>query len=188
LRRCVWAKSDPLLLEYHDNECGVPLHDDSKLFEFLILEGAQAGLSWLTILKKRRNYQEAFRKFDAKKVASFTKRDLNRLLANTGIVRNRLKILATINNARKLLDIRGEFGSFDSYIWQFTEGKPIQHKYRSLTQIPAKTIESDRMSEALQEHGFRFVGSIICYSFMQAVGMVNDHATSCFRHREVQGR
>lgn len=177
-----------MLLEYHDKEWGVPLHDDSKLFEFLILEGAQAGLSWLTILKKRRNYQKAFRKFDAKKVAGFTERDLNRVLANPGIVRNRLKILATRNNARKVLDIRDEFGSFDGYIWQFTEGKPIQHKYRSLEQMPAKTIESDRMSKALQEHGFRFVGSVICYSFMQAVGMVNDHIVSCFRHKEVQGR
>lgn len=186
MRRCAWANNDPLLLEYHDEEWGVPMHDDVKLFEFLVLEGAQAGLSWLTVLKKRRNYQEAFDSFNPEQVARYTGTDLNRLLANAGIIRNRLKIIATITNARRFLEIREEFGSFDRYIWQFSGGKPIQHRFRSLAAIPARTSESDRMSSALRKRGFRFVGSVICYSFMQAVGMVNDHLTTCFRYRVVQ--
>jgi DNA-3-methyladenine glycosylase I len=186
MKRCAWADSDPLLLEYHDKEWGLPTHDDAKLFEFLILEGAQAGLSWLTILKKRGNYREAFSAFDPEQVARYTRRDLNRLLADAGIIRNRLKIKATITNARRFLEIREEFGSFDNYIWQFSGGQPIQHRFRSTAAIPAKTSESDRMSHTLRKRGFRFVGSVICYSFMQAVGMVNDHITACFRYKQVQ--
>jgi DNA-3-methyladenine glycosylase I len=186
MKRCAWANSDPLLLKYHDEEWGVPLHDDVKLFEFLVLEGAQAGLSWLTILKKRHNYQNAFDSFDPEKVAGYGSRDVNRLLADAGIVRNRLKIRSAITNARRFLEVKDEFGSFDRYIWQFTESKPIQHRFRSLSAVPARTRESGQISSALRKRGFRFVGSVICYSFMQAVGMVNDHLTTCFRYKEVR--
>ena len=186
MKRCAWADIDPLLLEYHDTEWGLPTHNDVKLFELLILEGAQAGLSWRTILKKRRNYREAFDSFDPEQVARYTRRDLNHLLANAGIIRNRLKIKAAVVNARRFLEIKDEFGSFDRYIWQFSGGQPIQHRFRSLSAIPAKTSESDRMSQALRKRGFKFVGSVICYSFMQAVGMMNDHITSCFRYKQIQ--
>jgi len=173
------------MLEYHDREWGVPLHDDRALFEFLVLEGAQAGLSWETILKKRDNYRRAFHDFDPARIAAYSDEDVQRLLADPGIVRNRLKVAATIVNAQKLLQVREEFGSFDSYIWRFVDGGPITNRFTSLSEIPAKTAQSDAMSKELQRRGFKFVGSTICYAFMQAVGMVNDHTVDCFRHGEV---
>jgi DNA-3-methyladenine glycosylase I len=183
--RCGWAENDPLLKEYHDKEWGVPVHEDQKLFEFLILEGAQAGLNWLIILKKRHAFRTAFEGFDPKRVARFSSADMKRLLANRDIIRNRLKIRAAVTNARRLISIHEEFGSFNDYIWQFVGGKPIRHKFRFMSSIPAKSRESDRMSKDLQRQGFKFVGSTICYAFMQATGMVNDHVTSCFRYHEV---
>jgi DNA-3-methyladenine glycosylase I len=185
MRRCGWAENDPLLLDYHDKEWGLPLHNDVKLFEFLTLEGAQAGLSWLTILKKREAYRLAFDGFNPKKIAEYSNRDVKRLLVNPGIIRNRLKIAATVTNARNFLQVQKEFGSFDRYLWQFVGGEPIKHHFRSLSSVRAKTRESDILSEDLQKRGFRFVGSTICYSFMQAVGMVNDHTTRCFRYNQV---
>lgn len=185
MKRCAWATGDQLLIEYHDKEWGVQVHDDRKLFEFLVLEGSQAGLSWITVLKKRTNYQRAFDSFDPAKIARYPEKDVNRLLADPGIIRNRLKIMAAITNAQKFLDVQNEFGSFDTYIWRFTDGEPIKHRFRSLSQIPAKTRESDAMSEGLQRSGFKFVGSTICYAFMQAVGMVNDHTTNCFRYSQL---
>ena len=173
------------MLDYHDREWGVPLHDDRALFEFLMLEGAQAGLSWETILKKRENYRRAFDDFDPARIARYDEGDAERLLADPGIVRNRLKVQAAIVNAQKLLDVQEEFGSFDSYIWQFVGGKPIKNAFRSLSEIPAKTAQSDAMSKDLLRRGFKFVGSTICYAFMQAVGMVNDHIIDCFRYNEV---
>jgi DNA-3-methyladenine glycosylase I len=173
------------MLEYHDKEWGVPLHDDNALFEFLVLEGAQAGLSWETILNKRENYRKAFNNFDPMKIARYVNRDVQRLLGDAGIVRNRLKIEATIANAKQLLTVSKEFGSFDEYIWRFAGGAPIKHRFSSLSQIPATTKESDAMSKELRERGFRFVGPTICYAFMQAVGMVNDHTTNCFRYDKV---
>lgn len=178
-KRCHWATS-PLMIEYHDREWGVPVHDDRTLFEFLILEGAQAGLSWETILKKRENYREAFDRFDAKKIASYDRRKFRELMANPGIVRNRLKIDATISNAKAFLALQKEFGSFDSYIWRFVGGKPKKNSWRS---VPASTPESDAMSKDLRRRGFRFVGSTICYAFMQAVGMVDDHLPGCYRRK-----
>lgn len=184
-RRCEWCGDDPLYVAYHDEEWGVPVHDDRRLFEMLILEGAQAGLSWSTILKKRENYRKAFNRFDAQKIAKYDKAKIAKLLADPGIVRNRLKIAATVQNARAFLEVQKEFGSFDRYIWQFVGGKPKQNRWKSLKEIPAKTVESDAMSKDLKKRGFSFVGSTICYAFMQAVGMVNDHITTCFRHRKV---
>jgi DNA-3-methyladenine glycosylase I len=184
LQRCRWAKSD-LMLRYHDREWGVPQHDDDLLFEFLILEGAQAGLSWETILNKRENYRRAFGGFIPKKVARYTARDVKRLLADPGIVRNRLKIASTISNAQAFLKVQEEFGSFDSYIWQFVGGKPKQNRWSASTGLPAFTTESDAMSKDLHKRGFNFIGSTICYAFMQATGMVNDHATDCFRYKQV---
>jgi DNA-3-methyladenine glycosylase I len=183
--RCGWigAKSTPLDMEYHDKEWGVPVHDDTKLFEFLILEGAQAGLSWQTILNKRENYRKALHGFDAKKIARYGEKDIERLLKNEGIVRNRLKILATITNARMFLEIQKEFGSFDKYIWGFVGGKPIKNAFKSLKEIPARTKESDAMSKDLKKRGFKFVGSTICYAYMQAVGLTNDHTKDCFRYK-----
>jgi len=174
-----------LLGEYHDKEWGAPVRDDRKLFEFLVLESAQAGLSWLTILKKRENFRLAYDGFDPTKIAKYSCGDIKRLLADPGIIRNRLKIAATITNARKFLDAQKEFGSFNRYVWQFVGGKPIKHRFRSLSAIPAKTKESDMMSKDLQGRGFKFAGSTICYAFMQAVGMVNDHTTNCFRYNQV---
>ena len=168
---------------YHDTEWGVPVHDDRVLFEFLILEGAQAGLSWSTILNKRENYRKAFSRFDAKRIARYSEENVARLMANPGIVRNRLKILATIQNAKAFLAIQKEFGSFDSWIWQFVGGKPIQNRVASMKDLQARSRESDAMSKALLKRGFKFVGSTICYAFMQAVGMVNDHEVKCFRHK-----
>jgi DNA-3-methyladenine glycosylase I len=184
-QRCEWCGDDPLYVAYHDDEWGVPAHDDRHLFEMLILEGAQAGLSWSTILKKRENYRKAFDNFDVKKIAKYEKAKVAKLLADSGIVRNRLKIAATIQNARAFLDVQKEFGSFDRYIWQFVDGKPKKNKWKSLKQIPPKTAESDAMSKDLKKRGFSFVGSTICYAFMQAVGMVNDHVVTCFRYREI---
>ena len=184
--RCPWSTSDALSLAYHDTEWGVPQHDDRRLFELLILEGAQAGLSWLTILKKRENYRRAFDRFDAAKIARYTAARVGALLRDEGIVRNRLKIQATVGNARAFLLARREFGSFDAYVWQFVGGRPRQNPWADLRQVPARTPESDAMSRGLRARGFSFVGSTICYAFMQATGMVNDHLVSCFRHRELQ--
>jgi len=186
--RCPWAGTDPLYVAYHDNSWGVPEHDDRMLFEMLILEGAQAGLSWLTILKKRENYRKAFDRFEAKRIAAYDGRKVKRLLADPGIVRNRLKIAATVQNAKALLEVQKEFGSFEAYIWQFTGGKTIINAWTSLQQVPAKTTESDAMSKDLTKRGFKFVGSTICYAFMQATGMVNDHLVDCFRYHEVVKR
>lgn len=184
--RCSWCGDDPLYVAYHDNEWGVPQHDDRVLFEFLILEGAQAGLSWLTILRKRENYRRAFDGFDAEKVARYGPDDVARLLADPGIVRNRLKIAAAIGNAKAFLDVQREFGSFDAYQWRFVGGKPIRNTWRSLAEIPASTPLSDALSKDLKRRGFKFVGSTICYSHMQAVGLVNDHLVSCPRHAKVR--
>jgi DNA-3-methyladenine glycosylase I len=182
LVRCPWAKGD-LYLQYHDTEWGVPVHDDRRLFEFLILEGAQAGLSWETILKKRAHYRKAFDQFDPAKVAAYGKKKQAALLADPGIVRNRLKIAAAVRNAKMFLAVQEEFDSFDKYIWRFVGGQPIQNAWRSMQEIPAKTKESDAMSKDLRRRGFQFVGSTICYALMQAVGMVNDHLVSCHRYR-----
>ena len=182
--RCHWAPpNDPLYTAYHDKEWGVPLHDDRALFEFLILEGAQAGLSWSTILHKRDNYRRAFHRFDPKKVARYTSKDVARLLKDAGIVRNRLKIESAIGNAQAYLAVQKEFGSFDKYIWSFVGGKPKQNRWKTSRQVPASTPESDAMSKDLKQRGFRFVGSTICYALMQATGMVNDHRVDCFRHK-----
>ncbi len=183
--RCAWCASHPLYLEYHDQEWGVPEHDDAKLFEKILLDGAQAGLSWLTILKKRDGYRRAFDAFDAAKIARYTDRDVARLLDDPGIVRNRLKIQAAIANARAYLKLRDDLGSFDQYLWRFVGGHPKRNRWRAMGELPASTPESDAMSRDLRQRGFKFVGSTICYAFMQAVGMVNDHVVDCFRHREV---
>jgi DNA-3-methyladenine glycosylase I len=180
--RCPWSTSDPLYLRYHDREWGVPVHDDRKLFEMLLLEGAQAGLSWITILKKRENYRKAFDGFSAEAVARYNRRKVKQLLSDEGIVRNRLKIEGTIKNARAFIEVQREFGSFDRYIWRFVDGRPILNRWKSLKDIPARTPLSDAMSKDLKKRGFAFVGSTICYAFMQAVGMVNDHTTGCFLH------
>jgi len=182
--RCPWAKGE-LYITYHDTEWGVPLHDDRALFELLILEGAQAGLSWSTILNKRENYRKAFDGFNARKIARYDQRKVDRLLDDSGIVRNKLKIAASIQNAQAFLAIQKEFGSFDAYIWHFVGGQPIQNSFSSMQEVPARTAVSDAMSKDLQARGFRFVGSTICYAFMQATGMVNDHVTDCFRHSEL---
>ncbi len=180
-KRCSWCGDDPLYVAYHDTEWGVPIHDDRKLFEFIILEGAQAGLSWLTVLRKRENYRKAFDQFDAKKIAKYDAKKVRELLNNPGIIRNRLKISATIDNAKAFLKIQKEFGSFDKYLWRFVAHKPKPNKIKTLKDIPAKTAESDAMSIDLKKRGFRFVGSTICYAHMQATGMVNDHFVDCFR-------
>ncbi|MEX2141793.1 MAG: DNA-3-methyladenine glycosylase I [Pirellulales bacterium] len=185
LHRCPWAQGE-LYLAYHDQEWGVPLHDDRVLFEFLILEAAQAGLSWITILKKRDNYRAAFDGFDPAIVARYGQKKREQLMADPGIVRNRLKIDSAIDNAKSFLAVQKEFGSFDQYVWQFVGGRPRQNRWDSMGAVPAKTPESDSMSKDLRQRGFRFVGSTICYAFMQAVGMVNDHLVDCFRHRELE--
>lgn len=186
--RCAWATSDPLYIRYHDDEWGVPLHDDRKLFEFLILDGAQAGLSWLTILKKRDNYRRAFAQFDPRKIAAFGKPDVARLLNDAGIVRNRLKIAAAVSNAQAFLSTKEEYGSFDRFLWSFVHGSTIQNRWQTIRDVPAETPESQAMSRALKQRGFRFVGPTICYAFMQAAGMVNDHVATCFRHAELNPR
>jgi len=185
LKRCAWVNTDPLMMSYHDTEWGVPAHDDRKLFEYLILDAMQAGLSWAIILKKRENFRKALHGFDPSKIARYTNRDLRRLLADPGIIRNRLKLEATIANARRFLDTQDALGSFSEYIWRFVDGTTITHRYRFTSQIPARTKESDAMSKDLRARGFRFVGSTICYAFMQAAGLVNDHLVDCFRYRAV---
>ena len=184
-RTCAWVGEDPLMRRYHDEEWCVPVHDDRRLFEFLTLEGAQAGLSWSTILRKRENYREAFAGFDPARVARFDARRRARLMTNPGIVRNRLKIESTVSNARAFLDVQKDFGSFDDYVWQFFDVKPIKARRKGLRELPASTPVSDALSADLRKRGFRFVGSTIMYAFMQAVGMVNDHETSCYRHKEI---
>jgi len=185
MKRCDWVSSNPLDIEYHDKEWGVPVHDDRLLFEMLILEGAQAGLSWTTILKKRAGYIKEFDNFDAKKIAKYSEKKLEKLLQNPEIVRNKLKINATVENAKCFLAIQKTYGSFDAYIWSFVGGQPINNSWKKLSDVPASTAESDTMSKDLKKKGFKFVGSTICYAYMQAVGMVNDHMTSCFRYSEV---
>lgn len=184
VKRCAWPGSDELMIEYHDTEWGVPVTDDRKHFEYLVLDCFQAGLSWRTILHKRENFRKAFAKFDYKKVAKFGDEDFERLMNDAGIVRNRLKILASIQNAKMLIEVQKEFGSFNEYIWQFTKGKQLNSKIETMKSIPAKTEVSDAMSKDLQKRGFKFVGSTICYAYMQAAGMVNDHEVSCHRHKE----
>ena len=183
--RCAWAR-DALSIQYHDREWGVPLHDDRALFEFLILEGAQAGLSWSTILSKRPAYRAAFDRFDPRKVARYGKEKIAALLANPGIVRNRLKVRAAVRNAQAFLAVQKEFGSFDAYVWQFVGGRPLQSRWRRIEEVPARTAHSDALSKDLAKRGFSFVGSTICYAFMQATGMVNDHAMGCFRRKELK--
>jgi DNA-3-methyladenine glycosylase I len=182
--RCSWCGDDPLYIKYHDEEWGIPVHDDQKLFEMLILEGAQAGLSWITVLKKRENYRKAFDNFEAIKISKYSDKKIKKILENTGIIRNRLKINSTVGNAKAFLNIQKEFGSFDNYIWQFVDYKPIINKFNSMKDLPTKTEISDIMSKDLKKRGFKFVGSTICYAFMQATGMVNDHTTDCFRYKE----
>jgi len=182
---CSWPKGDTLLLKYHDTEWGVPLHNDKKLFEFLILEGFQAGLSWLTILKKRENFRKAFDKFDFNKVATYGQRKINSLLKDSGIIRNKLKVESAVTNAKAFIEVRKEFGSFNTYIWKFTDNQPIHNRFESLKEIPARTELSDVISKDLKKRGFKFVGSTIVYAHMQATGMVNDHITSCFRYKEI---
>jgi DNA-3-methyladenine glycosylase I len=183
-KSCGWPGDDKLMIEYHDTEWGTPVHDDRKLFEFLMLDVAQAGLSWRTVLNKRQNYRKAFDNFDPAKIARYNKRKIAALLNNPGIIRNRLKIEAVISNARAVLEIQKEFGSFDAYIWQFVDGSTIRNQWKSLKEIPATSPESDAMRKALKKRGFKFVGSTICYAFMQSVGMVNDHLIHCFRYTQ----
>jgi DNA-3-methyladenine glycosylase I len=184
-KRCVWTGTDPLMIAYHDTEWGVPLRDDGKLFEFLVLEGMQAGLSWSTVLRKRENFRAAFCGFDPAMVATFGSRDMDRLLSDAGIIRNRQKIEAAISNARSFLAVQKQFGSFSQYIWRFTGGKPIRHHFKHDSEIPATSPESDQISKDLKQRGFKFVGSTIVYAHMQATGMVNDHLVGCFRYRQV---
>ena len=184
-KRCGWCGKDPIYLAYHDDEWGVPVHEDQRLFEFLVLEGAQAGLSWLTILKKRENYRKAFEGFECERIARYSQGDVDRLILDSGIVRNRLKIESAIRNAQGILDIQAEHGSFAAFIWRYVEGRPIQNAWRCLAEVPARTKQSDQLSKDLKKRGFNFVGSTICYAFMQAVGMVNDHTIDCFRYREI---
>ena len=183
--RCKWAGTDPIYIAYHDTEWGVPLHEDRKLFEFLVLDGAQAGLSWITILKKRQNYRQAFDHFDPQKIARYDSRKVDQLLSNPGIIRNKLKIEAAVLNARAFLSIQNEFGSFDAYIWQFVGGRTLKNRWKTLSEVPAYSDESKAMSNDLKKRGFKFVGPTICYAFMQAAGMVNDHIMDCFRYNEV---
>jgi DNA-3-methyladenine glycosylase I len=183
-KRCEWGNQSVLYQQYHDEEWGVPLHDDTRLFKFLILEGAQAGLSWETILKKREGYREAFDQFDAEKIAKYSDDKIESLLQNPNIIRNRLKVKSAVLNAQLFLEVQKEYGSFDTYIWQFIGGKTIQNRFKKISQLPANTLESDAMSRSLKKRGFKFIGTTICYAFMQATGMVNDHVVSCFRYKE----
>ncbi|MHC4259251.1 MAG: DNA-3-methyladenine glycosylase I [Planctomycetota bacterium] len=184
-KRCGWPGDSALMQAYHDTEWGVPLHDDRKLFEFIVLDGAQAGLSWLTVLKKRENYRKAFDGFDPVKTARYSEKKIERLLQDPGIIRNRLKVKSAVQNAKAFLKVQKEFGSFDAYIWQFVNHKPIQNRFKKLSDLPAKTAESDAMSKDMKKRGFNFVGSTICYAFMQAAGMVNDHCVHCFRYKPI---
>jgi len=185
MERCAWCGNDPLYMEYHDTEWGVPVREDRKLFEFFVLDAFQAGLSWITILRKRENFRAAFDYFDAEKIAQYDDAKIEELMANTGIIRNRMKIVATIENAKQFLIIQAELGSFSDYLWSFVGGTPIVNHWQSLAEVPAHTAESDKMSKALKKRGFKFVGSTICYAFMQAAGLVNDHITSCHRYHAV---
>ena len=185
IKRCEWCGNDPLYMAYHDEEWGLPVHDDRKLFEFMVLESAQAGLSWITILRKRENYREAFDSFDPEKIALYGENKIEELMKNSGIIRNRRKIEATINNAQRFLEVQKELGSFDAYIWSFVGGKPIKNAWKSVSEAPATSPESDALSKDLKRRGFKFLGSTICYAYMQAVGMVNDHIVDCFRYDEV---
>ena len=185
-RRCEWGTVSQLYIDYHDNEWGVPIHDDRTLFEFLILEGAQAGLSWETVLKKRENYRKAFSNFDPVKVSRYSDKKVEALMGNKGIIRNSLKITSAINNAKRFLEVQKEFESFETYIWQFVNGKPITNRFKSIQELPATTKESDVMSKDLKKRGFTFVGPTICYAHMQATGMVNDHIVGCFRYKEIK--
>lgn len=187
-RRCEWCGTDPLYVAYHDEEWGVPVHDDRRLFEMLILEGAQAGLNWITILRKRENYRRAYDGFDAGRVAGYTAQDVERLLADPGIVRNRLKVESAIANARAALEVRAQFGSLDAFLWRFVDGRPRHAGWPGLAEVPPSTADSEAMSKELRRRGFRFVGPTICYAFMQAVGMVNDHLAACFRFAEIRDR
>ena len=186
IKRCAWPSNDPLMIAYHDEEWGVPLHDDRKLFEFLVLEGMQAGLSWSTVLRKRENFRKAFHGFDPVRIARYRKRDVERLLSDAGIIRNRLEIQAALANAQCFVEVQKEFGTFDAYIWGFVGGKPIKNRFKSLSEIPAVTPESEVLSKDLKSRGFKFVGPTIVYAHMQATGMVNDHTVDCFRYRQVQ--
>lgn len=186
IQRCAWSTSDPLYISYHDQEWGVPVHDDRLLFEFLILEGAQAGLSWITVLRKRENYRQAFDRFDPQKIARYGDEKIAELLNNAGIIRNRAKINAAIGNARAFLAVQEEFGSFDAYIWRFVGGKPIDNAWTEMSQIPAKSAEAEALSKDLKRRGFKFIGPTICYAHMQATGMVNDHTVDCFRYEQVR--
>jgi DNA-3-methyladenine glycosylase I len=186
VNRCEWADRSEMERSYHDNEWGEPVHDDRRLFEFLILEGAQAGLSWSTVLRKREDYRKAFDNFDARKISRYSGADFSRLMGDSGIIRNRLKIRAAVTNAAAFLRVQEEFGSFDRYIWRFVDGRTIQNSWKRITDIPSRSPESDAMSRDLRSRGFSFVGTTICYAFMQAVGMVNDHVAGCFRHRELE--
>jgi len=186
MKKCVWALSSALEEKYHDQEWGVPIHDDRLLFEFLILEGAQAGLSWSTILNKREGYRKAFDNFEAQKIFQYSDNKVKQLLDNPEIIRNGLKVNAAITNAKVFLSIREEYGSFDRYIWQFVEGKSIQNQWQHVNQIPVTTLESEQMSKSLKQKGFKFVGPTICYAYMQAIGMVNDHTNDCFRHKQIK--
>jgi DNA-3-methyladenine glycosylase I len=185
LKRCGWGGLDPIYLRYHDKEWGVPVHNDRRLFEMLILEGTQAGLSWLIVLRKREEYRKTFDNFDASRIARYTEKKVQKLLSDPGIIRNRLKITAAIDNAKAFLKVQKEFGSFDKFLWSFVGGKPRQNQFKRLREIPSRTPQSDAMSRELKKRGFRFVGSTICYAFMQAVGMVNDHIVSCYRRKEI---
>ncbi|MBI5060233.1 DNA-3-methyladenine glycosylase I [candidate division KSB1 bacterium] len=185
INRCGWPLTDPLLIEYHDLEWGVPVHDDSLHYEYLVLDAAQAGLSWRTVLYKRENYRKAFHKFDYHRIARYGAKDVDRLLANVGIIRNRQKIMSAIGNARCFLRVQEEFGSFDKYVWRFVNGKSIRNRWKSLNELPAKTSESEAMSRDLAGRGFKFVGPTICYAYMQAAGLVNDHTVDCFRHKQL---
>ena len=185
VKRCGWCGTDPLYVKYHDEEWGIPVHDDTKHFEMIILDGAQAGLSWLIVLRKRENYRKAFDRFNPKKVAKYDEEKVEALLNNPGIIRNKLKVRSAVTNAQAFLKVQKEFGSFDKYIWQFVNGKPIINKWKSIKELPATSKESDAMSKDLKKRGFKFVGSTICYAYMQAAGMVNDHVVSCFRYKRL---
>ena len=186
MKRCDWANTNPLETEHHDEEWGVPIHDDRLLFEMIILEGAQSGLSWATILQKRNGYLKAFDNFDARKISKFSDKKIQELLQNPEIVRNKLKINATVENAKRFLEIQNEYGSFDSFVWSFVRGNPITNAWKIISDVPTRSAESDEMSKGLKKKGFKFIGSTTCYAYMQAVGMVNDHLVSCFRHSEVK--
>lgn len=188
ITRCAWCGNDPLYVQYHDTEWGVPEHRDEKLFEFLLLEGAQAGLSWITVLRKREQYRRVFDQFDYNRIAAYDEKKVADLLQDPGIIRNRLKVASAVSNAQAFQRIQAAYGSFDAYIWRFVDGRPLENSWHSIAEVPAVTPVAEKMSKDLAKHGFRFVGPTICYAYMQAVGMVNDHTTDCFRHRQIAGQ